>query len=405
MATFTTTGIQPRSLDEYVQLLHNAFRNALGQNLSMASETPQGQLAGTLALIFTEAEELALYVAAGLNLHTIFGRQVDDWGTLLGIPRIVGQRTTVDAVLTGTAGTGIPVGSLAADSNDNQYESVEDVLIPASGTVTTTFRSTTVGALTLAANDLTVIVSSVPGWDTINNPEPGATGRLTETTAEYVIRYSEQVAVHSRGSLESIKARILQQPGVVDCRMIENPTNNDVTVQSLDLPPFGYGAIVQGGIASDIAQAISDTRPAGTVPIGSRVVDIRHPEGFTIPIRYTEVELVPIRMAVEIAVEPGVFPSNGVTTIRQSLADWVSGTWNAGDTSLFDRTGLGIGEAVIPDQLRAPILSVPGHIITSIAVTLTTSNNADPPVYNPVPSPNLWQRFTLSSEDVIVTIA
>ena len=91
MAQVTAQGIEPTTLQGYIDALEAAFRSALGQDLDLAPETPAGQLVGTLALTLTEADEALVAVGNGMSRSRALGVQLDDLGSLLGIPRLEGE--------------------------------------------------------------------------------------------------------------------------------------------------------------------------------------------------------------------------------------------------------------------------------------------------------------------------
>ena len=91
MARVTAQGIEPTTLQGYIDALEAAFRSALGQDLDLAPETPGGQLVGTLALTLTEADEALVAVGNGMSRSRALGVQLDDLGSLLGIPRLEGE--------------------------------------------------------------------------------------------------------------------------------------------------------------------------------------------------------------------------------------------------------------------------------------------------------------------------
>ena len=91
MARVTAQGIDPTTLQGYIDALEAAFRSALGQDLDLAPETPAGQLVGTLALTLTEADEALVAVGNGMSRSRALGVQLDDLGSLLGIPRLAGE--------------------------------------------------------------------------------------------------------------------------------------------------------------------------------------------------------------------------------------------------------------------------------------------------------------------------
>ena len=88
MARVTAQGIEPTTLQGYIEALEAAFRSALGSDLDLAPETPQSQLIGTLALTLAEAEEALVAVANGMSRSRALGVQLDDLGSLLGILRL-----------------------------------------------------------------------------------------------------------------------------------------------------------------------------------------------------------------------------------------------------------------------------------------------------------------------------
>ena len=91
MARVTAQGIEPTTLQGYIDALEAAFRSALGQDIDLAPETPAGQLVGTLALTLTEADEALVAVGNGMSRSRALGVQLDDLGSLLGIPRLAGE--------------------------------------------------------------------------------------------------------------------------------------------------------------------------------------------------------------------------------------------------------------------------------------------------------------------------
>ena len=91
MARVTAQGIEPTTIQGYIDALEAAFRSALGQDIDLAPETPAGQLVGTLALTLTEADEALVAVGNGMSRSRALGVQLDDLGSLLGIPRLEGE--------------------------------------------------------------------------------------------------------------------------------------------------------------------------------------------------------------------------------------------------------------------------------------------------------------------------
>ena len=147
MAKLTAAGIEPTDLTGYVERIEAALVAAFGADLNLAAETPQGQLAGVLGLVLTELDELATHVAAGANLHQALGRQLDDYGALFALPRIAGERSSVTATLSGTAGTIVPAGRRARTGAGAVFATTATAIIGAGGTVDVLYRSVVFGPI------------------------------------------------------------------------------------------------------------------------------------------------------------------------------------------------------------------------------------------------------------------
>ena len=400
MAILTNSGIISTDLTEYVQQYQAAFPAALGQDTVTASESPQGQIAGILALLATELDELAVHIASGLNLHTISGRQVDDYGTLLGLPRREETRTTVTAIVTGEEGTILPLGVRARTDGNVDYELIEQVLIDSTGEAEATFQAVLSGPFELAPGELNQILTTVSGWTAITNTQAGITGRTRESDVEYQGRYFDIVATHAAESAEAIRARVLQVPGVTACVVRENTGTAPVTIQGITIPAGNFVVIVEGGLDGDIAQAIAETKPLTISPSGAESALYVHPQGFAVPIQFTRVDLVPLSITVNTAVALHTFPTDGIDQIRAGLVSYVAGTYAlAGTTGLFDFSGLGVGESIDVLRMYTPIHAVSGHTVTSVTITETRGSTTQA-----LTSPALNERYTLSADDVTINV-
>ena len=336
--------------------------------------TPQGQLSGILGLVFSELDELATFVAGGLNLNGTLGRQLDDYGTLFGLPRIAGERSTVTATLGGTAGTIVPIGSRVKTSANAVFATDATVSVGTGGTVDVLCRSVEFGPIVAGVGELSVLVDAIAGWQTVTNAAAAALGRNRETDAEYRRRYQGEIAVHTRDGLESVRARVLGEAGVTDALVRDNHTSADVTVQGVTIEPGAILVVADGGADTDVAQAIANARPIGAPTSGDVTVQVPHPQGHTVAINFRRVDPIPIQVAVALTAGP-LFPSNGLALMRENLVAWVDGTWEPGP-GIFDQGGIGIGETLDLMRLVSPLNAVPGHMITSATATRVGGNAA-----------------------------
>ena len=264
MARVTAQGIEPTTLQGYIDALEAAFRSALGQDLDLAPETPAAQLVGTLALTLTEVDEALVAVGNGMSRSRALGVQLDDLGSLLGIPRLEG-----------------------------------------------------------------------------------------ETDDEYRARYGRVTARSARGSTEAILAAVLEVEGVADALVRENAATEAVTVQGKNIDANSICVVVDAGVDADVAAAIAQTKPAGTGTSGATSVDVAHSGGWTVPIEFSRVNLVPIRVKMALTLMPG-FPSDGTVRIIRQVLGHVN--------------GLALAQHLERQRLLAALLTVPGHTVPTLAI-------------------------------------
>ena len=349
MARVTREGIAPTSLQGYVDALGAAFRTALGEDLDMAPETPQGQIVGALALTLTQADEALIGVANGQSVSRALGIQLDDLGSLLGIERLPATRSTVVVTLIGRVGVSIPAGSRARTALGDMFELIQEATIPGSGSVSAAMRSVEEGPIPAAAGALDRMVDLVPGWESVTNPAPAVLGSTVESDEEYRARYGRLTARNARGSLEAILAAVLDVEGVTDALIRENATDSEVMVQGKAIGGHSICVVAEGGTDADVAAAIARSKPAGTGISGDTSIDLPHPGGWTVPIEFSRVSAVPIRIRMELTLESN-FPSDGTVRIIRQVLGHVA--------------GLTIAEHLETQRLLADVLSVPGHTVT-----------------------------------------
>lgn len=96
-----------------------------------------------------------------------------------------------------------------------------------------TFLSQDFAPIAAPINTLVEILTPISGWNSINNPKAGVTGRFVETDAELRIRRNNSIRLLGAGTVESIRARLLQQvPGVTSAFIFENRT---MTQEPIDI--------------------------------------------------------------------------------------------------------------------------------------------------------------------------
>lgn len=124
--------------------------------------------------------------------------------------------------------------SIAADDPDAPFSiSVGTNLSITSQSSPVTFLSQDFAPIAAPINTLVEILTPISGWNSINNPKAGVTGRFIETDSELRIRRNNSIRLLGAGTVESIRARLLQQvPGVTSAFIFENRT---MTQEPIDI--------------------------------------------------------------------------------------------------------------------------------------------------------------------------
>jgi hypothetical protein len=309
---------------------------ALGGNVNPALNTPQGQLASSETAIISEGYALFLQYVNYVDPAFSAGRMQDAIGRIYFLERLPAQATVTDvsgAVCTGAVGTFINTGAQAVDANGNVYICTAGAAIPFSGSIALPFACTVTGPIVLGANQLTTIYSTIPGWDTITNPDPGITGSNVETAADFEARRAASVAANSRNTNYAVLGAVLAVTDVLDAYVIDNPTNAPVTIGGVSVDANTLYVCAAGGDEQAVANAIWTKKPPGIPTQGGvtkTVVD--NNSGYDLPYpTYTINYTLPTSLAIYFLVQLknlSEVPANALQLIQQAIGNAFTGADN-----------------------------------------------------------------------------
>ena len=385
MARIGAAGIETVTTAEYIERLRDLLREALGSDINFEPETPQSQIVGVLSLPFAEADELGAHVAAGMSLRTATGLQLDAWGSLLGVPRIPGTRSTVTVTLTGTSGTLVPQGSRVRTSAGAVFRLIAAANIPTAGTVDAAFESAEIGPVQAGADELTEIIDVVRGWSGATNAAAAVVGAAVESDAAYRLRYGRVLARSTAGTIEGMEAALRSVDGVEAAVAVENSTASRAAGRGVTTDAVGVSMVVIGGRDADVAASIAASKPVGVrtgttqTVTGQTQVSVADPGGFSRNIRFYRAVNVATTVVVTTTKDPAIYPSDGDARIRAALVD------------LFSE--LDIGDTPNQFRMQAAVLTVPGHSLTSVVARRKSPDAA-------LGTATLRERFTLADGDI-----
>lgn len=261
--------------EEMAQSWINAFKSDDTPDINTAPETPQGQIIDAETLAITQKDAELAFLANMFNPKTARGIWQDALAEIYFIKRKKAVNSRCYCVLTGLKGTVIEKGSKIQSLADGTYWNLlEDVTIQNNGSVIALFECETEGAVIASPNTLTKIITTVAGWDTVNNVQSATVGTLEESQQAFEKRRYDSVALNSRGTTSSVYARVLQLDNVVGCYVVDNKTNIVKTIDDYDLKPHSIYVAALGGSNQDIAEAIYKSLSAGCDYNGNTTIDV-----------------------------------------------------------------------------------------------------------------------------------
>lgn len=261
--------------EEMAQSWINAFKSDDTPDINTAPETPQGQIIDAETLAITQKDAELAFLANMFNPKTARGIWQDALAEIYFIKRKKAVNSRCYCVLTGLKGTVIEKGSKIQSEADGTYWNLlEDVTIQNNGSVIALFECETEGAVIASPNTLNKIITTVAGWDTVNNSQSATVGTLEESQQAFEKHRYDSVALNSRGTTSSVYARVLQLDNVVGCYVVDNKTNVVKTIDDYNLKPHSIYVAVLGGSNQDIAEAIYKSLSAGCDYNGNTTIEV-----------------------------------------------------------------------------------------------------------------------------------
>lgn len=321
---FTLTGLEVPQESAVLDGVLSDYDEAFGGNMNKSLETPQGQLATSTAAIIAATNAVFAQFVNQVNPDTADGFMQDAIARIYFLDRSPGAPTAVACLCTGNQGTVIPIGAEAQDTSGNRYICVDGGVIPVSGNITLTFANVVDGPIPCPPNTLNRIFRAIPGWDSINNPLAGVTGRLVETRQEFEFRRENSVALNGHGSKESIYAAVFDVEDVLDVFVTENVTDAPVNYGPTNYPllPHSVYVGVVGGVSQTIGEAIYTKKDLGCNMNGNTTVQVQD-LSYTPPqpiytITFNRPTPLPILFEVEIANSTSL-PSGIETLVKAAI--------------------------------------------------------------------------------------
>jgi uncharacterized phage protein gp47/JayE len=364
--TISSAGLTIPQFAALNTFLQQSFLGIYGQNIVLDNSNSDTELLGIFA---TAQSDLCSFLQLVFNNQSptfAIGAGLDNIVAINGIAREPATYSTVQATLSGTAGTVITDGEATDDVYGYTWNLPASVTIGSGGTVTVTATCATIGAVNIPPSSLTGIGTPTSGWNSVTNSSASTPGNPVEADSQLRTRQGISQERPSLTPLEATLAAILAVDGVTAATVLENFTGS---TDGLGNPAHSISAVVVGGSSAEVAQAIYGNKGIGADTNGSTggtlvTVDVAGASGIVIPINYATPTAVSIYVSLEVHLFAGATFSVVEAEIQAALVAYINGLPLAtpGTASTTTLPTLSFGELVAaansPNLSGAPTYSV-----------------------------------------------
>lgn len=318
------TGLTTATRSELISNFTSAMQAIYGNDINLASDTPDGQLMNLFVQMILDVQDLLMQIYNTFDPDNAIGKILDQRVAINGIQRQAGTYTITPITVVTTQS----VNLYGLDQTEQQVYTVSDnagnlwqlqstVLGTGVGTFSYNFQAAVPGAQLTIPNTITVQVTIVLGVASVNNPTTYTTlGINEENDAALKIRRQRSVSLASQGYLAGLLAALENINGVTSAFVYENLTNS---TDSDGVPGHSIWVIVAGsGAAEEIAQAIYTKRNAGCGMYGDQSYDITQVDGTLFPVFWDNVVAENLFIAFTATSINGT-TSPSVASIREQL--------------------------------------------------------------------------------------
>lgn len=379
-----SSGVVVPDTADTLDQVRGEFRAALGADLDLSPETPQGVLIAAEVEARDAVARNNAELANQINPNLAGGVFLDAIWALTGGQRVPATPTIVrGVVLGGVAGTIVPAGALAAlGPNGAQFALLSGAVL-IGGSATGTFQAVEPGATVVAPGALSAVISPVLGWETVTNPAEGEVGATGETDAASRVRRRQTLALQGVALPEAIVSGLHTVPGARSLTFRENTTAAPVTIEGVTLAAHSIYACVDGGTDAAVAAMLLRKKSLGAGWNGGTTVNTVDPySGQTYPVQFARPALVTIYVQVTVTANGAAF-SDIPATVKSALLAYAAGELEGedgfvvgGDVSAFELAGA-VNRVAAPLYVRNLVISSNGTTYSAAEIPITIAQKAN----------------------------
>lgn len=373
----TNAGFRRKPADVIQTEIQNRLLKLYGRKLNLDPRSNNGQYIGISVGTYNDIWALLELLAAIYRPSTASGQGLTDLSAITGTIRKAATPSTLQALLVGTTGTLIPLGSVIRNSSTLVRFSTDanatliaapawvastpyaiDAVVSKSGHVyvaifagtsdvigpigTPAFPTTQVdgsvvwayvgdgtgykypvaatctitGPTSGSSFSINNIGTPVAGWNAVANPTDAVPGDDIESDEKLRIRRIVELHSLSTGPFEAVLSALERTADVTGVALFENPSS---VINADGLPANSVEAVVLGGTDADIRATLAANVPSGIQTYGTTSGTITDSRGTVKTIKFTRPTELDIYLVLNVYVVLDKFPADGAAQIKAQV--------------------------------------------------------------------------------------
>ena len=342
------------------------YTEAFATDMSVDPETPEGVLITAETVTRSEVVRNNAALANQINPNVAGGMFLKAICALTGLdPPAATFSTIANVAVTGATTFFLPIGSQAKTPAGDIFQTTAGVTFDADGNAVVNFQAVVAGPTPAVAHSLSVAVA-VLGWENVDNANAAVLGQTEPSDDALRILRNNTLALQGSSLAEAIKSAVSVVPGFHSMQFRENKTGTDATIDGIFLLKNSVWACVQGGLDTDVATALLDSKSGGCNWNGAVTVNVTDPSsGQVYAVTFDRPTDVPVLVKATVrAPTAAIDPTNAV---KQAVLDYANGL-------IPDQVGFVVGSSVSPFEISGAIMSeIPGVYVRKLEVALAPS--------------------------------
>lgn len=304
------SGFHYPSYNDILEDLVEKMQDIYGSGIYLGNDSQDYQMLSAFSEKIFDSYQTCEIAYNSHSPVTAIGTGLDYVVAVNGIMRKEARKSTVELLISGTAGTTI-VNGIVSDINGNIWDLPSTVVIGDGGTVSVEAVCRETGIIQAAPGTVTRIMTPTRGWEAVTNDGEAVTGTVAEADSELRARQAESTALPS----QSLTSGLVGALGAIEGVNRKAVYENDKKVTDANgIPPNSICCVVEGGSDEEIANAINLRKSGGCGTYGNESVEIILQDGQRKTIHFSRLQYVDVEIAITITPRAGY-----VTSVPQEI--------------------------------------------------------------------------------------